>query len=66
MKMNVGSLDKVARLAIGIILIALAMSGTIGIWGWIGVVPIITALVGWCPFYHIVGINSCPHGGHCT
>ena len=41
------------------------MSGTIGLWGWIGVVPIATALVGWCPLYRIIGINSCPHG-ECT
>jgi len=62
MKMNVGMVDKGVRIAAGAILIALTLTETIGIWGWIGVVPIVTALMGWCPLYQIIGINSCPAG----
>ena len=45
---------------IGALLILLALTGTIGWWGWIGVVPIATALMGWCPAYSLLGIKTCP------
>lgn len=57
---NVGSADKIARLVVGALLIILALMGQIGWWGWIGVVPIATALMGWCPAYTIFGIKTCP------
>ncbi len=57
---NVGSTDKIVRIAVGAILILLALVGTIGWWGWIGVVPIATALMGWCPAYTLFGIKTCP------
>ena len=57
---NVGSTDKIARIVVGAILILLALFGTIGWWGWIGVVPIATALMNWCPAYTLFGINTCP------
>lgn len=57
---NVGSTDKIARIVIGALLILLALIGTIGWWGWIGVVPIATALMGWCPAYSLLGIKTCP------
>ena len=57
---NVGSTDKIVRIAVGAILILLALVGTIGWWGWIGVVPIATALMGWCPAYTLFGMNTCP------
>ena len=57
---NVGSADKIARIAVGALLIVLALTGTIGVWGWIGVVPIATALMGWCPAYTLLGIKTCP------
>ncbi|MBE2295520.1 MAG: DUF2892 domain-containing protein [Phycisphaerales bacterium] len=56
---NVGSADKIARLVIGALLIVLALTGTIGWWGLIGVVPIITALINWCPAYTLLGIKTC-------
>ena len=56
---NVGSTDKIARIVVGALLILLALTGTIGWWGWIGVVPIATALMGWCPAYSIFGMNTC-------
>ncbi|MDG4553087.1 MAG: DUF2892 domain-containing protein [Candidatus Competibacter sp.] len=57
---NIGSADKIARLVIGALLIVLALMGTIGWWGWIGVVPIVTALMNWCPAYTLLGIKTCP------
>lgn len=60
MKTNVGSVDRVARVIIGLALIALTLTGAIGLWGWIGVVPIATAAMGWCPAYTLLGFSSCP------
>ena len=57
---NVGSADKIARLVVGGLLILLALMGQIGVWGWIGVIPIATALMGWCPAYTLLGIKTCP------
>jgi len=59
MKANVGGLDRMARIGAGVALIALAATGTIGVWGWIGVVPLATGLSGWCPAYLPFGISSC-------
>ena len=57
---NIGSADKIARLVVGALLIVLALMGTIGWWGLIGVVPIATALINWCPAYSLLGIKTCP------
>jgi hypothetical protein len=57
---NVGSADKIARLVVGALLIVLALTNVIGVWGWIGVVPIATALMNWCPAYTLLGIKTCP------
>lgn len=63
MKMNMASWDRAARVVVGLILIALALTGTIGVWGWIGVVPVLTGLVGSCPMYSILGIKTCKSCG---
>ncbi len=60
MKTNVGSVDRIARVIIGLALIALTLTGAIGLWGWIGVVPLATAAMGWCPAYTLLGFSSCP------
>ncbi len=60
MKVNVGGLDRAIRVVVGIALIALALTGTIGAWGWIGVVPLATGLLKTCPLYLIFGFNTCP------
>ena len=60
MKTNAGSLDRILRVAVGLVLIALAATGTVGLWGWIGVVPLATGLFGFCPAYTLLGINTCP------
>ena len=56
---NVGSTDRVIRISVGLLLIALAASGTIGLWGWIGVVPLATGIFSWCPAYLPFGIKTC-------
>ncbi len=60
MKTNVGTFDRIARVVIGLALVALALTGTIGAWGWIGVVPLLTGSIGFCPAYKLIGLNTCP------
>ena len=60
MKFNVGGMDRILRIVVGFALIGLAATGTVGVWGWIGVVPLLTGTIKFCPLYSIVGINSCP------
>jgi membrane-associated protease RseP (regulator of RpoE activity) len=59
MHSNVGGIDKVLRIIVGIALIASAATGVIGAWGWIGVVPLITGLFNFCPLYTLIGIKTC-------
>lgn len=59
MKVNVGGFDRMARIAAGLILVALAATGTLGVWAWLGLVPLATGLSGWCPPYGLFGINTC-------
>ena len=56
---NVGSIDRVARLAVGLALIAIVFVGPQTPWGWFGVVPIATALAGFCPAYRLFGLRTC-------
>jgi len=58
-KKNVGTIDRSLRIIIGIVLISLAFIGPQTAWGWVGVIPLATALIGWCPLYKIFGISSC-------
>jgi hypothetical protein len=60
MKSNVGGIDRILRIVIGLALIALTLTGTIGVWGWIGVVPLLTAGLGTCPLYSVLGFSTCP------
>jgi hypothetical protein len=60
MKTNVGGIDRVLRIVIGLALIALTLTGAIGAWGWIGLVPLATAAMGFCPLYTVLGFSSCP------
>jgi hypothetical protein len=59
MKCNVGTIDRTLRIVAGLILITLAAMGTIGVWGWIGVIPLLTGVFRFCPAYPLLGINSC-------
>ncbi len=60
MKTNEGTIDRALRIIAGLALVGLAATGTICAWGWIGIVPIATGLIGWCPAYTMLGINTCP------
>lgn len=59
MKANVGTADRVLRIVAGVVLIALAATGTVGLWGYIGAVPLLTGLFRFCPAYPLLGINTC-------
>ncbi|MBP6778486.1 MAG: DUF2892 domain-containing protein [Piscinibacter sp.] len=60
MKINVGTLDRTLRILAGLVLLGLMFTGTIGAWGWIGVVPLATGLFRFCPLYTMLGFSSCP------
>ena len=63
MTANVGTIDRVLRIVIGVALLAWALGLIPGVaasvWGWIGLVPLGTALIGYCPAYSIFGIRTC-------
>ncbi|MDP2379531.1 MAG: DUF2892 domain-containing protein [Pseudohongiella sp.] len=59
MKANVGVADKSVRIVAGAVLIVLTLMGTIGVWGWIGIVPLLTGLMNFCPLYTVLGVNTC-------
>jgi uncharacterized membrane protein YfcA len=56
---NIGGIDRTLRIVIGLALMAGAATSTIGMWGYLGVVPLLTGLIGWCPPYAIFGFNTC-------
>jgi hypothetical protein len=59
MKANVGGIDQILRIVVGIALIITAGTGLLGAWAWIGVIPLATGLMRFCPLYPILGISSC-------
>jgi hypothetical protein len=59
MTQNIGNAERVIRAVVGIALIAIVFVGPQTPWGWIGVVPLATALLGWCPPYAMLGISTC-------
>jgi hypothetical protein len=59
MTQNIGNIERIIRIEGGLVLIALAATSTVGVWGWLGLVPLATGLVGWCPPYSLLGINTC-------
>jgi len=63
MTANMGTIDRVLRIVLGLALIGAAL-GLFGpayqsVWGWIGIIPLATALVSWCPLYTALGIQTC-------
>jgi len=59
MKANVGTIDRTLRIIIGIALIGLSLAGVIGVWGWIGLLPLATGIFRFCPAYTLLGIKTC-------
>ena len=60
MTKNVGGIDKIIRIVLGLALIAATLMGALPVWGWIGIVPLATGLMGWCPLYPLIGLSTCP------
>jgi hypothetical protein len=59
MPRNEGTLDRALRILAGLVLLSLVFVGPQTAWGWIGLVPLLTGLVGYCPLYRLFGINTC-------
>ncbi len=59
LKVNVGTIDRILRIVGGIALIGLALAGTIGVWGYIGILPLLTGIFRTCPAYSVLGMSTC-------
>jgi hypothetical protein len=59
MKQNVHNIERVIRILIGLGLISLVFIGPQTPWGWLGVIPLATGIIGWCPPYALLGISTC-------
>ncbi len=59
MPKNVGGIDRILRFIVGIVLIALVFVGPQTPWGWIGIIPLVTAIFSFCPAYRLIGLNTC-------
>ncbi|HWK84954.1 MAG TPA: DUF2892 domain-containing protein [Caldimonas sp.] len=57
-QLNVGNIDRTIRIFLGIGLIALAATGTIGMWGYVGVALVLTGVVALCPLYTLLGLRT--------
>ena len=60
MKANVVGIDKTLRIIAGVALVGATAAGALPVWGYIGIVPLATGLMGWCPLYPLLGLNTCP------
>lgn len=60
MRINTGLLDRVIRMIIGAVLLTLTQMNYIGVWGYVGAVPLLTGAVGYCPLYQFFGFDTCP------
>lgn len=56
---NIGSLDRILRIVLGVVLLALVFVGPKSMWGLIGIIPLATGLLRTCPLYSIIGLNTC-------
>jgi hypothetical protein len=63
MTRNIGTVDRWLRAIIGVALILLVFYGPQTPWGWLGLIPLVTSLVGWCPLYSALGLSTHHHGG---
>jgi hypothetical protein len=60
MKKNVGGIDRILRIVAGIVLLSLTVVGPKTMWGLVGIVPILTGSLSFCPFYPLLGLSTCP------
>ena len=63
MKQNVGNIERVIRIAAGIVILSITVIGPKTAWGWFGLVPLLTGIAGWCPPYALFGISTCSKCG---
>jgi hypothetical protein len=63
MGMNVGSLDRWLRVIVGFVIVSLVFVGPRSAWGWLGMIPLMTGLFGYCPLYRLLGLSTCPTAG---
>ena len=59
MKKNIHNFERIARILIGFVLLSMAFWGPKNMWFLLGVIPLATGLIGWCPPYALIGINTC-------
>ena len=64
MKLNVGGIDRFLRIIVGLVLIGLAATQTVGWWGWLGIIPLAAGAIGRCPAYSLLGASTCPMRKH--
>lgn len=57
---NEGTADRLLRILLGLVVLSLVFAGPKTSWGYLGLIPLITGIVGYCPLYRLVGLNSCP------
>lgn len=60
LKNNVGTIDRALRFIIGLGVLSLVFVGPKTLWGWVGIVPLLTAALGTCPLYTVLGLSTCP------
>ena len=60
MKINIHPVERVVRVVVGIVLVSLAFIGPANLLFLLGIIPIFTGLVGWCPPYQLLGFSTCP------
>lgn len=60
MKTNEAGWDRTIRVLAGLVLVGLAVTQTVGWWGWLGIIPLATGAIGWCPLYTVFGVSTCP------
>ena len=65
MRAKLGTLDRALRIAAGLLLLGLTLAGVIGVWGWIGLLPLATGLFRFCPAYPLLGISTCGRVDSC-
>ncbi|MCL2021426.1 MAG: DUF2892 domain-containing protein [Betaproteobacteria bacterium] len=66
MKANIGGIDRIFRVILGMALIGLAVTDTVGWWGWLGIIPLATGLIRFCPLYTMLGFKTCSTGDNCA
>ncbi len=59
MKLNEGGLDRILRIAVGLAVLSLVFVGPRTPWAWLGLIPLLTGVIGFCPLYAVLGLNTC-------